>query len=742
MAPTDRCLGGNRTILSAQMGGKVDSRQTDLRRRLAATWPWLAAVSLATAMYFATFPAGLVFGPSIGFVAGVDQETFLTGLYYFLADTWRWPLLLVGNLAAPDGTVIVYTDSVPLFALLLRPFSGLIGPGANLLALWLALCYLLQGLAAPLALRLAGVRCGGALVLASVLALTLPCFVIRWPIPALNAQGLLLLALGLYFAVARQGRFRRVWPWFLALLAACLYVNPYLFVMAGLLFAATLLAALAQRQVRWPAAVAIGSLLVAQTLLLMWVGGFFHGLGGSARFGHFSMNLLSPIWPQRSTLLAFANRNLDATGGQREGINYLGAGLLLLVALALLSAGGWRERIRRHWPLAAMLAAAAAYSLSNRIYAGERLLLDLGLAPDWLQQFRATGRFFWPVGYALLLAVVLHFATGRGRRAGLPLLAAAAVLQLLDTAEMRRGFGDHLDHLTSATQRNYATWQPLIAAHDRLEILPEHLCTNPGHTRNFVTHLAYYAAHDATPTNTAYVARGDQRGCNRAWRSLAQRQLAEGTLLIVLDDDISLRRFALAPLGLVEGQRLCRRFKHRLVSGIACSRLWHAAALATPAEGFPPLAAAETAVDAFGQGTTLDLRQAPSAEWPVLLLGWRAANEHGSWGLNERSDLLLRVEPAEDDVVLALGGLALGPPPGGMQVLTILANDREIWRQDLRAPHQSLPGELRIARESIGADGWVDIAFVIDRPYRATEVLGNGDQAVLNVGLWSIGRRQ
>ena len=57
--------------------------------------------------------------------------------------------------------------------------------------------------------------------------------------------------------------------------------------------------------------------------------------GGDKGFVTYSMNLLSPFWPQRSGLFGADLPVIDATGGQYEGFCYLGAGSLLLLIAAL-----------------------------------------------------------------------------------------------------------------------------------------------------------------------------------------------------------------------------------------------------------------------------------------------------------------------------------------------------------------------------------------------------------------------
>jgi hypothetical protein len=122
--------------------------------------------------------------------------------------------------------------------------------------------------------------------------------------------------------------------------------------------------------------------------------------GGESGFGLYSMNLLSPVWPQRSGLLGPRLPVLDATGGQYEGYNYLDAGLLVAIGVSgilLLRAAVARRSRSDLGPTRSLLATAAegqhralgfvllgltALAVSTRVYAGRVLLISLRTRPS------------------------------------------------------------------------------------------------------------------------------------------------------------------------------------------------------------------------------------------------------------------------------------------------------------------------------------------------------------------------
>src|SRR5690606_34528310 len=121
----------------------------------------------------------------------------------------------------------------------------------------------------------------------------------------------------------------------------------------------------------------------------------------------YSMNVVSPLVPQFSLFFRQGLGAYEATFGQYEGMNYLGFGVWMLIVL-----GAWAARrhlpglVRRHVLLLVLMTAFTLYAWSNVVYVGRLRLFEYPLGPfnGLAQQFRASGRFFWPVAYFLLLA--------------------------------------------------------------------------------------------------------------------------------------------------------------------------------------------------------------------------------------------------------------------------------------------------------------------------------------------------
>lgn len=424
-------------------------------------YPLAAAIGVAAAL--AVLPAATILGSGPGWLAPFpDQAQTLTGHLAFQADAWHWPPLHTTRLFPPQGVTIALTDSNPLVSLLAKLWAKGAGSGpANWLGGFLALCWVLQAMGAAYAARGLGAAPGAALAAAAI-ACAWPALLARMAHINLCGHAVILFALGLAFRATVQHRpFDRARHWAApaALLLAAILTHPYLFQLCAAVLAAIPVDAALRRRPGWhrvPVFFALSGVLAAGTLILS------SGLlgGGDKGFVFFSMNLASPFWPQRSGVFGADLPVLDATGGQYEGYNWLGAGTMALLAALLVQAA-----VRRAWPrpplaLVLVLGGLALLSLSSRVYLGPWKVLDLGAKPweDIFASFRAPGRAFWPVGYALMLAAAT--AVGRmPRRVGGPLLAAAVVLQLIDVrpvwkdsrAGWESGFGIALPRVPPGT---------------------------------------------------------------------------------------------------------------------------------------------------------------------------------------------------------------------------------------------------------------------------------------------------
>jgi hypothetical protein len=449
---------------------------------------------------------------------------------YFINEPWGWPLLMAKTLNTPDGVNIAFADGIPLLALLLKLLAPLLPPGFHGIGLWYAIACVAQPVAAVWALRGAGERRLLPALGVALAALAMPAWLARYGHAALTGHFLLLLALGFTLRLA-GGQTPALWTGAALSLVATLLVHPYLAAMALALIGAVPLTLLLRGDQGWPKAATWTAGSLGAVLLTMAALGYL-GAAGDGGFGQFAMNLLSPVWPYRSFLLpGLATTEIDATShGGWEGYNYLGLGLLLglLVGLVLRGADA-AALLRRHGGLVLALLGLTLLALSHRVGLGGTIVLDLGQAPGFMEQFRASGRFFWPVAYALLLAACVLLA-----RIHPALVLAMGLVQFVDAIPNRAALA-----AWAATRPAWTLDAPALrtamAQADRLTLLPSWPCI----PRDALP--AFREAHDALslaseralPISTMQLARWRVRpGCDDA--GLAAAPLAPGELRLIL----------------------------------------------------------------------------------------------------------------------------------------------------------------------------------------------------------------
>jgi hypothetical protein len=491
-------------------------------------WEFLAAILLGVLAFLWVTGGGVLWPASIDWLmVGDDGATHYLGWEFFRrSPLLQWPLGANPRYGLEISSSIVFTDSIPLLALLFKPFDEFLPETFQYHGIWLLTCFVLQAYFAcrllarvtpdPL-LRLLG---AGFLVTAPIF------FFCIWLSHYAGAgHWLLLAALCLYLSEHFRSR-----SWLL-LIAVAPLVNAYLFVMAGGTYAADLVQRSWKREVRLGPVIghAVGAGLLV--LLLLWAAGFFMASKYTAGqgFGLYRMNLMAPFNPmgEWSRLLP----TLPALEGQFEGFAYLGLGgiaLALCIPFLLLGSGLARSSVRTWLPLVVLGVCSALFSLSNRVAAGNMELFEIELPSRlWplLGTFRASGRMVWLAWYLLVFAGLAAVLLRCHRRSALAILASLLILQTVDISQ---GLLDIRSQLTKAPKwespMKSEFWHAAARKYEEVRVvLPQK------HFSDYQA-VAEFALSSGMETNGVYLARVDQEKL-RLSQALTRLQVETGTYL-------------------------------------------------------------------------------------------------------------------------------------------------------------------------------------------------------------------
>ena len=432
-------------------------------------------------------PVGLVGGP-------FDLKVNLSGYYWIVEDNWRWPLLWLPHVNTPAGMNAYEFNSMPGLALLAKLLRSLSLGTINLYPEWIVGCIIVNPVALTLLVRALGQRSLLACLASAGFGVLTPIMHFRYGHPALMAQFFPILALALYFEAQKHSTIRsRHIAAFLALCFFVAVINLYMYVMTAAIAAASLIQSAVDRRIDVMSILAsfLGLLLVA--FIPIWAFGALADpnlTSMTVPFGYNSMNLVSPFWPQSSGLFRwtgsyYLTRGLiGATPGQWEGYAYLGAGALLLIALALsLRFGSLPGQVRRHWVLACTLLILTAWAVSDQIYLGSVLVATYPvphlLAHTVLAWFRASGRFFWPVDWLATAFGIAATIAALRPRAALVVMIFALLLQCGDVSYLRGRISEAVRTPAPSAFGSQAAADRVydeIATRGRLVVLPSFYC--------------------------------------------------------------------------------------------------------------------------------------------------------------------------------------------------------------------------------------------------------------------------
>jgi len=395
--------------------------------------------ALGVAFFMQIFSLNLVIPTNLGWLMQGDWEWHFMGWHSFRSEPWHFPPGKLSNFWFPVGTAIGYTDSIPLLALLLKPWSALLPSDFQYFGFWLLSCFVLQGVFAALLLRLLTPH----LLLQTLGVLFFlihPILLFRFSHLALCAHWLLLAGLWLYFKPwPNRTALAPFKPWWL-LISLAATIHPYLTAMVIAL-------ALAfygrwwflERRCTFVMAGLQLSGFGLTVLFLWWMIGYFvidsqvDWLDKS--FGFYSMNLLSPFFPQLGWS-RWLQELSTATAGQYEGFNYLGVGVLLLGVWALyelMQRPPTKNTLKSLLPLGLISLGLTLFAVSHKVTWGATVLWELDSQfVGLLSVFRSSGRFFWPVNYALLFLLLSLFIRRHSFKLACFYLTIGLVIQEID----------------------------------------------------------------------------------------------------------------------------------------------------------------------------------------------------------------------------------------------------------------------------------------------------------------------
>ena len=381
-----------------------------------------------------------------------DLRQHYIGWCHFRTDRWHFPIGLIDSLSYPNSMSVIYTDSIPLFAVIFKIISPYLPQTFQYFGLFGIISFMLMGGFASLLLRRFiddDLVCAAGSVFYVVSA---PVIQRMYYHTALSAQWLIIAALVLWVYNSRiVSDFWRVTYWGI-LGFLCVGIHSYFLPMIGMILLALVITQYAEKENRLLPLLEIAAFCVCGLANLFVLGGFYGATSpvgpGLGTFGSNLNTFINP-WEIGKLLPELPLQNLF----QYEGMAYLGAGILLLyvvVAIGIVFRGIRKipeeafhsSKIYGRVTIG-LVAASFAVAVIPNISFNEITILWVplpGKIEELMGIFRSNGRLVWPAMYVLMTAAV-SFAAYTFRRFGFVariLIVCALILQIADMSDAFR----------------------------------------------------------------------------------------------------------------------------------------------------------------------------------------------------------------------------------------------------------------------------------------------------------------
>lgn len=584
---------------------------------------------------------------NIAWLENGDPAQHYLGWAFFRNSEWSLPPGTNPDFGLEIGSSIVYSDSIPLLALGLKPFGALLPDVFQYLGIWVVLCFVLQAL---FSWKIISLFVEDRVTIALGTAFLVFAPPMLWRLHghiALFSHFLILAGIYLYL-LSLNGR--RILP-FAILVAITALVHPYLCVMVAAIWAASFGDAVLRRRVKAREALVELLCVLGALAATSWAAGYFTVENGvaSGGYGFYRMNLLSLV---NSDGWSHLLRDIAGGPGDYEGFNFLGIGLIgLLILLATkstrLAPTMWRAI--RSAPATAFIAVFLfVFALSNAIGVGPVTWTFRIHEPveNLANIFRSSGRMFWPVYYAIVMAIIL--ATIRvwtpGRARWILLIAVAAQI-----ADISAGWG--FRNPTQLLARPSSEWtSPMQGA------FWDSAGKRYGQVRWVLTQnsstrwrdVAYYALLHGMKTDAVYLARISQTGLQlgiETGRDSLYSGDYDGDTLYLLDEPSA--RTALSRLKDTDLMAVIDGFAVIAPGWKACPTCAQEATISSNSL-FQPLP----------QDGVIDFRNGGGRSF--LGDGWSGPEDWGLWSSGKLAELAFSTT-LPDRVRLVLTGTAFGP---------------------------------------------------------------------------------
>ena len=517
---------------------------TELSRSSSSRLLILIPLIMGLAAFIAVVGLGILNPRNISWLlADFDMTLEYLGWAFYRYGPWTFPIGLNPNFGLDISSSIIYSNSLPLFAMVFKPFSGILGEPFQFWGIWILICFVLQACMSWLLMGLITKDVLIRIFATGLLLFSPPMFS---QIGFHNSTiGHFPILAGLYL-ILRPNQNKRV-LWWSILLPCTLMIHPYTFAMLVALWLADLLDKfIIQKKLSFFQVLLEMSCAFATVILVAWQAGYFMNVSpGETGFGMYRMNLLALFDPSGFDAVNWSFLySLPWVRGNNnyEGFVYLGLGLIAVLLISLPMVAKHRDKfiklLRGHVFIFLCLICLTLFALSNNLGIGPWTLV-IPLTPKLFSIasiLRASARMFWPVFYVIALAGIYFLIRGYSKKIATTILGIALIVQIIDTSGAWLEIKNKINHPGAQPVSSLSDpfWEDAAKHYKKVVRVPV------WNEQAVWEKFANYAAQNQLGTNSVFMGRVNQQKIERSNQKinemLTQGKFDPETLYIVEDN--------------------------------------------------------------------------------------------------------------------------------------------------------------------------------------------------------------
>jgi hypothetical protein len=475
-------------------------------------------------------------------LADFDMTLEYLGWAFYRYGPWTFPIGLNPNFGLDISSSIIYSNSMPLFAMVFKPFSSLLGEPFQFWGIWILFCFVLQACMAWLLVGLITKDIWLKIFATGLLLFSPPMFS---QIGFHNSTIGHFPILAALYLILRPNQ-NKIALWWVILLPCTLMIHPYTFAMLVVLWLADLLDKfIIQKKLNIFQVLLEMVCAFATTILMAWQAGYFMNVSpGETGFGMYRMNLLALFDPSGFDAANWSfvySLPWVRSNNNYEGFVYLGLGLIAVLLISLPMVAKHRDKfvklLRGNIFIFLCLICLMLFALSNNIGIGP-WTFTVPLTPKLFSIasiLRASARMFWPVFYVIALAGIYFLIRGYSKKIATTVLGIGLAIQIIDTSGAWLEIKNKINHPGAQPVSSLSDPFWIDAAKHYNKVVRVPVWNEQAIWEKF----ANYAAQNQLGTNSVFMGRVDQQKIERSNQKikemLAQGKFDPSTLYIVED---------------------------------------------------------------------------------------------------------------------------------------------------------------------------------------------------------------